>query len=46
MVEGISKATQNKISEFVKDEIVYFAIGNQWYNTVFKYNKDKPDDKI
>ena len=32
MVEANSKANQNKITEFVKDEIVYFAIGNQYYN--------------
>ena len=38
MVEGISKANQNKITEFVKDEIVYFAVGNQYYNKIFKFN--------
>jgi hypothetical protein len=32
MVEANSKANQNKITEFVKDEIVYFAIGNQHYD--------------
>ena len=32
MVEANSKANQNKITEFVKDEIVYFAIGNQYYD--------------
>ena len=32
MVEANSKANQNKITEFVKDEIIYFAVGNQLYN--------------
>jgi hypothetical protein len=38
MVEGISKAKQNKITEFVKDEVVYFAIGNQKYDNLFSVN--------
>ena len=38
MVEGISKANQNQITEFVKDEIVYFAVGNQFYDKLFKYD--------
>ena len=38
MVEANSKANQNKITEFVKDEIVYFAIGNQYYNGLVQTN--------
>lgn len=38
MVEGISKAKQNKITEFVKDEVIYFAIGNQKYDFLYSVN--------
>ena len=40
MVESISKANQNKITEFVKDETIFFAVGNQFYDKVVKFEKD------
>ena len=44
MVESISKANQNKITEFVKDEIIFFAIGNAKYDNVIKFEEKKGDD--
>ena len=41
MVESISKANQNKITEFVKDEIIFFAIGNAKYDNVVKFEQEK-----
>ena len=44
MVESISKANQNKITEFVKDETIFFAVGNQFYDKVVKFEKN-PEGK-
>ena len=41
MVESISKANQNKITEFVKDEIIFFGIGNAKYDKVVKFEQEK-----
>ena len=46
MVEANSKANQNKITEFVKDEIVYFAIGNQYYNGLVQTDITKNGTKL
>ena len=46
MVEANSKANQNKITEFVKDEIIYFAIGNQYYNGLLQANVAGGDSKM
>ena len=41
MAEPISKAYQNGITEFVKDEIIYFAIANEKYDRVFKFDEGR-----
>jgi hypothetical protein len=44
-MQALTKVEQNRSTEFVPDEIIYFAVGNQYYDEVYKWTHKLFTDK-